>query len=724
MIIKCLWLKRVKVKKYYGKSIDLNFLRQNYSINRTGVTLGGLAEAAESIGLKSYGARINIDTLKNEVPLPCIVNWRQRHYIVIYQINKGIYTVADPAYGIIKYIESEFLSGWIPSKNIKSEDEGIVLLLEPSVNFLTPTELAVTSKSKLAAVLPYFLKYSNQFFYIFLTLLIVTLIQLVLPFLTQSVVDTGIQNQNINFINLILIAQLVLFIGMAVSQILRDWFLLHITTRVNIQMLSDFIMKLMNLPLSYINSKNIGDILTRLQDHNRVQSFISTSSFNAVFSLLTILVFSIVLAIYKLDILVVFLLGTTSLFVIWTLFFLKRRKLLDYRLFDLNSGNQSSVVQLLYGMQEIKMNGSEKRRRWEWEAIQARTYKVAVKTLALQQMQLNGGSLINEVKNIVITFLAASSVINGQISLGAMMSIQFIIGQLNVPVNALVNFIQSTQDALISLDRINEVHKLKDEIDTEKEYASILPQNRSIKIENLNFRYGSVHSSLVLKSLSISIPENTTTAIVGASGSGKTTLLKLILKILAPSSGSIKIGNTNLELINSKFWREQIGVVMQDGYIFSDTILRNITESDSDSLINKDKLSMAIDIANLNDIIDSLPLGLNTRIGASGINLSGGQNQRVFLARAIYKNPSYFFLDEATSALDATNEKEIMDKLYGFFQERTVIIVAHRLSTVINADNIIVLNKGEVIENGNHDELLAKKGFYFNLIKNQLALGS
>jgi len=711
------------IAKFYGKIYSIDFLREKAHITQQGSSYGGIAEASEIIGMHSLGANLTFESLCNEAPLPCIAHWRQRHFVVVYKIEKGKVYVSDPAHGLIKYTTDEFLDGWTSNKQKKMQSEGSVLLLEPTPEFYKNEDDFRFKKLGFKFLFPYFKRYHKVLIQIFLGLFIVTLLQLTMPFLTQAVVDYGISYQNLNFVYLILVAQLVFFISTTSVQIIRDWLMLHMTSRINIRLLSDFLMKLMKLPILYFDRKNIGDLLQRIQDHTRIQNFLSSSTLGALFSFVNIFVFALVLAYYNLFIFTVFSLGTL-LYLGWTIMFLKRRKELDYKQFDLASGNQSSIIQLLNGMQEIKLNGSERRRRWEWETIQARLYKVSIKSLGLQQMQNIGGSSINQLKNIIITFLAAKSVIVGDLTLGAMLSVQYILGQLNVPVNSLITFIQSAQDTQISLARISDVHLQEDEESKKEDSIKQLPNDKSIFINDLSFRYGSKHSPLVIKNINLEIPEGRVTAIVGASGSGKTTLLKHLLRIIDPTIGNIKVGNIALNNFSVSFWRSKCGSVMQEGYIFSDTIARNITESDSEGLINREKLLQAVKIANIETFIESLPMGYSTRIGASGMGISGGQKQRILIARAIYKNPDYLFFDEATSALDSTNESEIMKKLDLFFKNRTVVVVAHRLSTVKKADNIIVLEKGKIIERGDHQELVNRRGVYYRLIKDQLELGN
>lgn len=711
------------IAKHYGRVFSIEYLREKAHITQQGSSLGGIAEAAETIGITTLGVTVNFEVLMNQVPLPCIVHWRQRHFIVVYKIEKDKVYVSDPAFGRITYTKAEFLDGWLPTKGKNEDDEAVILLLEPTPEFYDTEDEKHNKKVGFKFLLPYFKPHRKALVQVLLGLFLITTLQFVLPFLTQSVVDYGINYDNLGFVYLILIAQLVFFISTTAVQMIRDWLMLHMTSRININLLSDFLRKLMRLPIAYFSTKNIGDLLQRIQDHTRVQNFLSSSSLSALFSLVNVFAFSLILAYYNLYIFAIFLFGTL-LYLFWTVMFLKKRRELDYKYFDLASGNQSSVIQLLNGMQEIKLNGSERRRRWEWETIQTRLYKVSIRNLFLQQMQNTGGAFVNELKNIIITFIAAGSVIQGYLTLGEMLAVQYILGQLNVPVNNLISFIQSAQDAKISLERIADVHQVDDEEDRREDLVRYLPKDKTIKLKKLDFRYGGKTSPLVLKNINLTIPEGKVIAIVGASGSGKTTLIKQLLKILNPSEGEIKVGNMSLNSISSSFWRARCGSVMQDGYIFSDTIARNITESDSEGMIDKERLLNAVQIANLDSFIESLPMGYNTRIGASGMGLSGGQKQRILIARSVYKNPDYLFFDEATSALDSTNESQIMEKLHAFFEHKTVVIVAHRLSTVKNADNIIVLEDGEIIEEGNHVDLVNARGKYFELVKNQLELGN
>jgi len=707
------------VAKYYGRAFSIQKLREATQIGKEGVSLLGISEAAESINFKTLAVKVPFKQLEKDAPLPCIVHWKQNHFVVVYQIKKNQVYVADPALGLVKYSYTEFESQWATTI-VEGENTGIALLLEPTQSFYQET-YEQTKGINLSMLSGYVFKYKRLILQLFLGLFIGSILQLILPFLTQSVVDTGIQTRNLHFIYLVLAAQLMLFIGRMSVEFIRSWILLHISTRINLSILSDFLGKLLRLPVSFFESKKTGDILQRIGDHQRIESFLTGTSLNVLFSMFNLIIFSVVLAYYNLTIFGVFLLSNI-VYSIWVVFFLRYRRKLDNKRFALASQNQSSLIQLVQSVPELKLNNAEIKKRWEWENLQVKNFLLSVKGLALQQYQQTGAMIINEGKNIVISFLAATAVVNGQMTLGAMMALQYIIGQLNSPVEQLIQFMQHYQDAQISLERLNEIHEIEDEETTQKPFLHILPENQDITLKNLTFTYTGAGNEPVLKNINLTIPQGKITAIVGTSGSGKTTLLKLLLKFYKPQNGEIRLGNVSLENISHKLWRSKCGTVMQEGVIFSDTIAENIAFSDE--FPDTKKLLHAVKVANIQSFIEELPLSYNTKIGAEGSGISQGQKQRMLIARAVYKNPDFIFLDEATNALDANNESVIMQNLDEFFKGRTVVVVAHRLSTVKNADQIIVMEKGEIVEVGSHTTLTYQKGKYFELVKNQLELGN
>ncbi len=706
------------IAKFYKKTISIQQLRSLSETNRIGSSLLGLSDASEKIGFRSIGVKLTLKATK-KIPLPCILHWNKNHYAVLYKIKKNEFYISDPAHGLLKYNQEEFLKHWIGNNANEETQEGIALLLEPTPKFYSSDFDKDKPDFGFKFLSKYLFKYKSFLWQLVVGLIAASLLQLIFPFLTQSIVDVGIKNQDIHFIYLILFAQLALFIGKTAIEVVRSWILLHLSTRINISLVSDFFIKLMNLPIAFFDTRMTGDILQRINDHRRIERILTTSSLSVLFSMVNLIVFSLVLVYYNLIIFGIFILGS-FLYFLWIIIFLKKRKDLDYKLFSEVSQEQSKVIELINGMQEIKLHNAEKKKRWGWEFVQARLFKVSIEGLALEQYQSVGSGFINELKNILITTLSAKLVIDGEITLGMMLAISYIVGQLNSPIAQLINFIREVQDAKISLDRLSEIHNKEDEEPDGIERINEININSDFDISNLSYRYiGS--EQFVLKDLDLYIPSNKVTAIVGVSGSGKTTLMKLLLKFYEPTNGSIKLANYDLKNVSQKAWREECGVVMQEGYIFNDTIANNIAVGDD--YIDKKKLAHAVDVANIKDFIESLPLSYNTKIGMEGVGLSTGQKQRLFIARAVYKNPNFLFFDEATSALDANNEKVIMEKLNTFFENKTVIVIAHRLSTVKNAHQIVVLDKGKIIEVGNHDALIEKKGNYYNLVKNQLELG-
>ena len=717
------------VAAHYGRNWSLQTLRDRCHISREGVSLLGISDAAESIGFRTIGVKISFAQLCEEAVLPCIVHWNQNHFIVVYKIEhrrgKNWIHVSDPAAGLLRYSVEQFQKSWISvrddsSSNGSSEGLGIALLLEPTPKF-HEEKGDEDHRIGFSGLLKYLRPYRQFIVQLFLAMLTGSIISLILPFLTQSVIDVGIGTGDINFVVVILVAQVMLTLGQMANELIRSWLMLHMTTRVSISLISDFLAKLMRLPISFFDSKMVGDIMQRIGDHSRIQSFLTGSLLSIVMAMVTFLVYSVVMGGYDMKILGIFMLGS-ALYVCWILLFMKRRRKLDYMRFQESSANQSSIVQLIGGMQDIKLNGCEKQKRWEWERIQARLFNVSVKGLVLGQTQQVGGTFIDQTKNVFISFLAASAVINGDMTLGMMTAMQYILGQLNAPISQFIKFVQDAQDAKISLERLNEIQEKDDEEKNMNEYIREIPDNSDIEFRNVDFQYNSQHSDKVLDNVSITIPHNKVTAIVGASGSGKTTMLKMMLGFYEPVSGEVLLGGSRIGDYSPSVWRSMCGTVMQEGFIFSDTIGNNIGVSDETP--DMERVRKAVRTANIEEFISGLPLRYNTKIGAEGNGISSGQKQRLLIARAAYRDTKYLFLDEATNSLDAENEKVIMENLATFFRNRTVVVVAHRLSTVKNADNIIVLDKGKVVEQGTHSELTRKQGHYYHLVKNQLELGN
>jgi ATP-binding cassette subfamily B protein len=703
------------IAKSHGKNVSMHKMRQLCQINKSGVSLLDISNAAEKIGFRSLGAILPIDELA-EIELPTIVHWRQNHFVVLYRVRNQKYHVADPAKGLLLLEAEEFLHNY---RSNRWNNDGLVLLLQTTPEFLEQPD-QTERLINWSFLYKYLSGYSKLVFQLGLGLLIGTVFQLMIPFLTQSIVDVGINTRNLNFVTIIIIAQSALIIGRVSVDFIKSWILLHVSARINIAILTDFLIKLMRLPISFFDAKKTGDIMQRMNDQRRIESFLTSSTLNTLFSMVNLIVFSLVLAYFNSAIFFVFA-ASSLLYIFWIVLFLRRRRSIDYKSFELLSGNQAAMVQLVHGMQDIKLNNCEQQRRWEWEHLQARIFKLKIKGLSVSQYQQGGSTLINESANLLITFLSARAVINNELTLGGMVAMQYIVGQLNGPIQQFLGFTQSFQDARISLERLNDIYEMQDEEPEGMELDHQLPMNKSLTLESLTFKYPGAANSPVLQDLNIHIPEGTTTAIVGASGSGKTTILKLLLRFYELEKGEIKVGDRSIRNISHKVWRKKCGVVMQDGFIFSDTIEKNIALGVDHP--DRQKIRNAIHIANISEFIDGLPQGLHTKIGAEGVGISQGQRQRILIARAVYKDPDYLFFDEATNALDANNERIIVRNLQQFFSGRTVVVVAHRLSTVSNADNIILLEKGRIKEEGTHEALVRQNGDYYNLVKNQLELG-
>ena len=711
------------VCKYFGREYSMNTLSKLCFATTEGVSMLDINEAANILGLHTTCVRAATSIL-SEAHLPCILHWNQNHFVVLYKVKNGKkFYIADPGKGLVTYSLEEFKKHWISTRS-NEEDKGIAMFLETTPAFFTykmEGEENIKEKRSFRFLFGYVKKYRKYFGQIILGLIVGSLLQLVLPFLTQSIVDVGIKNQDIGFVWLILLGQLMLTISRTAIDFIRRWLLLHISLRINISLVSDFFIKLLKLPMSFFDTKLMGDLMQRMNDHSRVNNFLTQQTLNITFAMLTFVVFSVVLFFYNKLVFAIFLLGSV-LYGGWMTLFLKRRKVLDYELFEQQAINNNKTYEFITSMQEIKLQDCEQRRRWEWEDTQADLFGVQMKSLKLQQTQEAGSIFINEVKNIIITVVAATAVIHGQMTLGMMLAVQYIIGQLNSPVEQLMNFFYSLQDVKISLERINEIHQMDDENGKEGLKTSIENKNEGIDIKNVMFKYDPHALRKTIDDVNIHIPQGKVTAIVGASGSGKTTLIRLILGYYPVLDGKIAIGNTDINTLNKRWWRRQCGVVMQDGVLFSESIARNIAVDDGD--IDKERLLKAAEIACIKDYVMALPLKFNTKIGRDGIGLSQGQKQRILIARAVYKNPDYIFLDEATNSLDANNERSIVENLDKFYRGKTVVIVAHRLSTVKNADQIVVIDHGKVVEVGNHESLTAKRGAYYHLVKNQLELGN
>ncbi len=704
------------IAAYHGKIYTLSYLRQHCHFSRTGVSLQGITEAAETIGFRVLPVKIPFSAEKDlpslqVAPLPCIVHWNQMHFVVVYRVTDKYVWVADPAAGKHRLSHADFKKSWQSDGS-----HGVALLLDPTPDFYAQEGQKV-DKTGFGFLFKYLIPYRRLVVQLVIGLLLASLFQLIFPFLTQAVVDIGIKNQNLGFVQIILIGQLMVFVGQMSVGFLQSWILLHISTRINVSLIADFLLKLMRLPIGYFDAKMTGDLLQRIGDHSRIESFLTGSTLNVLFSAFNFLVFGAVLWIYDVQIFLVFLIASVF-YIAWIFLFLKKRREVDYLRFQEMAENQSSLIEIIHGMPEIKLQNSERKRRQSWMNIQAKLFTANMKSLAITQYQDVGANSISRFKDIIIAFLSASAVIRGDMTLGMMVAVQYIVGQLNAPLQQFVSFIRLGQDARISIERLSEIHEEEEEI--AQRHHDFLPQNTDLRLENVSFRYNPL-LDLVLEDIDLTIPAGKITAIVGTSGSGKTTLVKLLLGFYQATKGTVRVGNLNLAGLDKSFWREQCGAVLQDGYIFSDTIANNISESEEST--DNAKLLQSVETANIQGFIENLPLGYNTMIGSKGNGVSQGQKQRLLIARAVYKNPKFLFFDEATNALDAKNERIIVENLNRFFTGRTVVVVAHRLSTVKHADQIVVLEKGRITEVGTHRDLVEKRGSYYSLVKNQLELG-
>jgi ATP-binding cassette, subfamily B, bacterial len=707
------------ISKHYGKYYSLQYLRDLCGNTREGVSLAGISYGAEAIGLRTLAAYCSIKDIVMKVPFPIIVHWDNSHFVVLYDVKEKRgenlkFYIADPAKGHVTYNRKEFEDKWF--KKDQNMDSGVLLIMEPQADFKQRQEGERAERRKqLENLVGYFLPYKKSFLYLGIVMLLITGMQAMLPFISKAVIDVGIQTQDVDFINIVLIANLALIVSLTLSAAVRDWILQHLSSRINIALISDYLIKLMKLPVTFFENKMLGDILQRANDHERIRSFIMNNSLNLIFSSLTFLIFAIVLLTFNLTIFILFIAGSL-LYIFWVMGFLRFRKKLDWEYFELTAKNQSYWVETISGIQDIKINNYEQAKRWKWEGIQARLFKINLRMLSINNVQNLGASFIDSVKNLLITFFCAKAVIQGEITFGVMISTQFIIGVLNGPVQQLISFMVTFQFAQISFMRLNEIQVLKDEDEDSGNNDMTLAVNNDIVINNMSFRYTQV-SPIILKNINLIIPQGKVTAIVGDSGSGKSTLLKLLLRLYKPSYGEMLVGGLNINNISLRQWRAKCGAVMQDGKIFNDTILNNIILDDEK--LDNDRLRKAVTAANIAHEIEQLPMGYQTKMGEDGRGLSGGQKQRVLIARALYKNPDILFFDEATNSLDTINEQKITQALDQIFHGKTVIVVAHRLSTIRKADQIVVMKDGHIVEVGDHDSLIQRRGRYSQLVESQ-----
>lgn len=709
------------IAKFYGLNYSAEMLRRHCYISRRGVNMQGINEGAQYIGFDTVGVKITFGQLVEEGVFPCILYWNQNHFVVCYGIEKGKNDkykihISDPASHRLTYTRKEFERCWI-GPNADNNSNGVALMLEPGDDFgKVEDEYRKNSRSMLSFA-HYFTPYRSMIGQLLLAMLVGSLIQMVLPFLSQAMVDQGINGQNLNIITLILLAQLGFFIATLSIDYIRSWIMLHMNSRIDIQLIADFLIKLTAMPLQFFDSRMTGDILQRIGDHGRIKNFLLSNSMRIVFSLINFVVFLAILAYYNVLVMTIFIIGN-ALYVVWISFFMRYRRELDIKRFNQSAQEQSKMIQLVQGMQDIKLNNCERQKRWEWERIQVKLFQIGLKGLRIGQIQQSGSVFFTQTTHILIYYIAAKSVVEGAMTLGMMMSLTYIIGQVSAPIGEFIGFAQSFQDAKISLERLNEIHSQNDEETNIDKKLTTLPAERGIEIKDLSFSYNGSENELALKDVSLSIPSHKVTAIVGESGCGKTTLIKLLQGFYEPTHGCIRVGGINLSEINPHVWRAATGSVMQDSFIFSDTIANNIAVNSDET--DKEQMMNAAHMARIDDFVESLPLGYDTIIGMEGKGVSQGQRQRILIARAIYKNPEYIFLDEATNSLDATNEARIMDNLRQFYKGRTVVVSAHRLSTVCDADQIIVMDDGKIVEQGNHETLVKTHGKYYELVKHQI----
>lgn len=706
------------IARHYGKNYSLEFFRKNAFIGKEGISMLGLSMAAEKAGMHSLCAKISIEQLANEIILPCILHWDNKHYVICHKVSgkKNLtFHICDPAFGCMKVCQKELYRHWISGK-FEGEEVGVAMQIEPGINFHNKGIKKAPHKFSMKYFLKYIMPHKWSILQLLLGALVLISLGYISPFISQAIVDIGILKKDLAFIILMVIAQIIINTSKTIIIFFQSWISLRMNTIINVNLVSNYLNKLSQMPMSFFESKTMGDILQRIGDHDRIKSFLMNDTINVIFSITTFIAFVVVLGIYNIHILSIFLLGN-AVYVTWVLSFMKYRKELDNKAFHESALLQNNMVQFIQGMQEIKLNCIEREKCWEWEHLQARLYKISRKAMLLGQIQSAGSLIFSSTTGVVLSYITAQKVVTGEMTLGMMTSLSFILGQVAAPIGSFIGFAQRYQDAKISLERLADIHSQDDEHKEYEEKKSILPKDKNIILNKVSFSYSGNINNLVLKNISIQIPQNKITAIVGKSGCGKTTLIKLLQGLYKPLSGEIMIGDTVLENINKYVWRNHIGAVMQDGYIFSDSISKNITLHNE---VDIQKLESVLKAVNLNDFIQSLPHGYDTKIGNDGMQLSQGQRQRILLARILYRKPQVVFLDEATNALDTQNEFYIMNNIRELLYNHTIIIVAHRLSTIKKADNIIVIDNGEVIEQGTHERLLEQKGTYFQLINTQL----
>lgn len=709
------------IAKHYQQNYSVEMLRRQCHIARNGVNMLGISDAANYIGLDNVGVKMTFRQLAENGVFPCILHWNRNHFVVCYGIDRnreGKYRIhiSDPASQRLTYTQEEFEKCWIGPHTTK-EGIGTALFLTPGENFGIAKDCFVHNRRSMISFVRYFTPYRIMIWQLLLAMLVGSIIQMVLPFLSQAMVDQGVNGRNMNIITLILLAQLGFFLATLSIDYIRSWIMLHMNSRIDISLISDFLIKLTAMPLQFFDSRMTGDILQRIGDHGRIKGFLLGNSMGILFSIVNFAVYLTILAYYNTQVLAIFLVGN-AFHITWVSFFMRFRRELDVKRFNLSSREQSKMIQLVQGMQDIKLNNCEQQKRWEWERIQVKLFQIGLRGLRIGQIQQSGSVFFTQTTHILIYYLAAKGVVEGSMTLGMMMSLTYIIGQVSAPISQFIGFAQSFQDAKISLERLNEIHSQDDEETDIESKCITLPDRKDIHIDNMSFSYSGADNEMVLKNLSLHIPAHKVTAIVGESGCGKTTLIKLLQGFYEPTFGKIKVGNIELGQINPHTWRAATGSVMQDSFIFSDTIAWNIAVNSDEA--DLERIKDAARIARIDEFVESLPLGYDTIIGMEGKGVSQGQRQRILIARAIYKNPEYIFLDEATNSLDATNEACIMENLDKFYKGRTVVISAHRLSTVRRADQIVVMEKGKIVEKGDHFSLLNQKGKYYELIRNQM----